>query len=214
MNGLKLQDRLYFGLGRSARYVGRSADAFRSKGPLNPIDPRNRFLRLPATFVSAKGNDAQTVAYGEALWHGIFDGCYTKVGDYLVLPTGTYFVISQEPLLPILCVRTNRTISITRPHMQTSTAANTYGGYTSSQSVLLMSGWPASVLGQSKAGASATGLPSDQASPYWAILVPAPAGILLSPGDIVTDDLGRTAVIAESELTDLGWRMSAKMATT
>jgi hypothetical protein len=36
----------------------------------------------------------------------------------------------------------------------------------------------------------------------------------LSPGDIVTDDLGRTATVAESELTNLGWRINARMATT
>ena len=214
MNGIKLQDRLYLGLGRSARFVGRSTDAFRPNGPFNPLDRQNRFLRLPATFVSAKGSGTRTNSHGEALWHGVFDGSYTRVGDYLVLGTGTFFVISQVPLLPILCVRTNRTISITRPSMQTATAANTYGGYTSSNSVMLMSEWPASVLGENRSGASATGLPGDQTSPYWAILIPAPAGVLLSSGDIVTDDLGRTAVIAGSELTDLGWRISAKMVTT
>jgi hypothetical protein len=214
MNGLKLQDRLYLGLGRSARYVGRSANAFRPKGPHTPLDPENRFLRLPATFVPAKGNDKQTNAYGEPLWHGVFDGSYTHVGDYLVLETGTFFVVSQAPLLPILCVRANRTISITRPNMQTITAANSYGGFTSSSSVMLMDGWPASVLGENRSTASETHLPTDQTIPYWAVLVPAPAGVLLARGDIVTDDVGRTAVIAGSELTDLGWRISAKMATT
>lgn len=214
MNGLKLQDRLYLGLGRSARYVGRSANAYRPKSPFNPLDPTNRFLRLPATFVSAKGNENRTIGYGEALCHGIFDGSYTRVGDYLVMPTGIFFVASQDPLLPILCVRTNRTISVSRPNMQSATAANAYGGYTSGQSSILMTDWPVSVLGENRSSASETKLPSDQAIPYWAILLPAQAGITLSPGDIVTDDLGRTAVIAGSELTDLGWRISAKMATT
>jgi hypothetical protein len=31
---------------------------------------------------------------------------------------------------------------------------------------------------------------------------------------MITDDIGRTAVIAGSELTNLGWRIIAKMATT
>jgi hypothetical protein len=57
-------------------------------------------------------------------------------------------------------------------------------------------------------------LPTDQVVPYWNILLPAIARIVLSPGDLITDDLNRTAVIAGSELTDLGWRISAKMATT
>jgi hypothetical protein len=214
MNGRKLQDRLYLGLGLSARHVGQSADAFRPKGPFKPLDRQNRFLRLPATFVSATGNGGKTNAYGEVLWHGIFDAGYTRAGDYLVLETGTFFVASQEHLLPVLCVKANRIISIVRPNMQTNTANNAYGGYTSGSSAILMENWPASVLGENRSSASATDLPTDQAVPYWNILLPAIACIILSPGDLVTDDLNRTAAIAGTELTDLGWRISAKMATT
>jgi hypothetical protein len=214
MNGRKLQDRLYLGLGLSARHVGQSADAFRPKGPLNPLDNQNRFLRLPATFVSAKGNEGRTNVYGEVLWHGIFDASYTRAGDFIVLGNQIYFVASQVPLLPVLCVKTNRVISIVRPNMQTSTAGNTYGGYTSGSSMMLMNEWPASVLGENRSSASVTDLPTDQAIPYWNILLPALAHIVLSPGDLVTDDLHRTAVVVGSELTDLGWRISAKMATT
>jgi hypothetical protein len=214
MNGQKLQDRLYSGLGLSARHIGRSADAFRPKGPYHPLDPQNRFLRLPATFVSAKGNGERTNVYGDALWHGIFDASYTRPGDYLVLESGTYFVASQDHLLPVLCVKGNRMISIVRPSMQTGAANNPYGGYASGSSVPLMEGWFASVLGESRSSASETDLPTDQTIPYWNILLPAIAHIVLSPGDLITDDLNRMAVIAGSELTDLGWRISAKMATT
>jgi hypothetical protein len=214
MNGRKLQDRLYLGLGLSARHVGQSADAFRPKGPLTPLDNQNRFLRLPATFFSAKGNEGRTNVYGEALWHGIFDASYTQSGDYIVLDTKIFFVASQIPLLPVLCVKTNRVISIVRPNLQTSTASNAYGGYTPGGSVMLMNEWPASVLGENRSSSSVTDLPTDQAIPFWNILLPAVAHILLSPGDLVTDDLRRTAIVVGSELTDLGWRISAKMATT
>ncbi len=124
--------------------------------------------------------------------------------------TGKFFVASQNPLLPVLCVKANRIISIVRPNMQTNTAGNTYGGYTSGSSETLMEGWPASVLGENRSSASETDLPTDQTIPYWNILLPAIARIILSPGDLITDDLNRTAVIAGSELTDLGWRISAK----
>lgn len=214
MNARRLQDRLYLGLGISARHIGQAADAFRPKGPVNPLHPQNRFLRLPATFVSAKGNGGQTNVYGDALWHGVFDASYTRAGDYLVLETGNYFVASQEPLLPILCVKTNRMISIVRPAMQTNAASNSYGGYTSGSSVTLLGGWPACVLGETRSSASTTDLPTDQVIPYWNVLLPAATGVILSPGDLITDDLNRTAVIAGSELTNLGWRISARMATT
>lgn len=214
MNGRKLQDRLYLGAGMSARFVGQTADAFRPKGPFMPLDKQNRFLRLPALFVSAKGTGGQTNVYGEALWHGVFDASYTRVSDYIVLATGTFFIASQDALLPVLCVKTNRVISIVRPGMQTDTAGNSYGGYTPGRSVSLIEGWPASVLGETRSSPSATDLPTDQVIPYWNILLPSVAEIILSPGDLITDDLNRTAALAGAELTNLGWRLSAKMANT
>jgi hypothetical protein len=214
MDGHKLQDRLYLGLGMSARHVGQTTDAFRTSGPFNPLNRQNRFLRLPATFVSSSGNETRANVYGEVLWHGIFDASYTQAGDYLVQETGTFFVASQAPLLPVLCVKTNRIISIIQPNLQTSTASNAYGGYTSGSSAILIEAWPASVLGEIRSNSSTAGLPTDQTVPYWSILLPAVAHVVLSPGDLITDDLGRTAVISSSELTDLGWRINARIATT
>ncbi len=203
MDGRKLQDRLYLGLGLSARIVGRLADAFRPAGPNDPLDRQNRFLRLPAVFLPAKGKDRANV-YGDVLWHGMFDASYTQPGDYIVMDSGIYFVASQDPLLPVLCVRTNRTISIGRPNMQTFAAENGYGGYTPGGSANLMDRWPASVLGEGRSAPSTTNLPTDQGVPFLNVLLPSSAGVILSPGDIITDDLGRTATITGSELTNLG----------
>jgi hypothetical protein len=214
MNGRKLQDRLYLGLGLSARHIGQFADAFRPSGPFDPLDKQNRILRLLATVVSTRGKYSHTNLFGDALWYGVFDASYTRPGDYIVMQSGTFFVASQAPLLPVLCVKTNRLISIARPKMQASIAANSYGGYVLGASTALMSSWPASVLGENRTSHSAADLPTDQVVPYWNVLVPSPAKVVLSPGDVITDDLGRTALISGSELTDLGWRISAKMATT
>jgi hypothetical protein len=98
--------------------------------------------------------------------------------------------------------------------VQAGIAGNAYGGYTSGSSTTLMDGWPASVLGESKSSHSVADLPTDQTVPYWNVLIPSISGVLLSPGDIIVDDLGRTAVIAGSEQTNLGWRLSARMAIT
>ena len=214
MNGRKLQDRLYLGMGLSAKHVGHSADAFRPSSRDKPLARANRFLRLPAAFVPAQGKENRASTYGDPLWHGIFDASYTRVGDYLVTPSGTFFVVSQDPLLPVLCVKANSTISVLRPNVQSNAASNGYGGYVAGRSLALMTEWPASLLRDSKSGPSAAGLPTDQAVPYWTVLVPAVPGVLLSTGDIITDDLGRTAMIAVPEITTLGWRISAKMATT
>ncbi|WP_146101694.1 hypothetical protein [Rhodopila globiformis] len=214
MDSRRLQDRLYFGLGRSARHVGQPADAFRPDGPFDPLKRQNRFLRLPAAFVPAKGGVNAADTYGRPLWHGIFDASYTRTGDYLVLESDTYFIASQAPLLPVLCVTTNRTISIARPTLQTSTGENNYGGFTVNGTMPLMELWPASVLSGGRGGSTSVGLPTDQATMYLDILVPAPNGILLLSGDRISDDLGQSAIISSAELTSLGWRITAKMATT
>ncbi len=202
------------GLGLSARHTGQSTEAFRPSGPFQPLAAENRFLRLPATFTSSYGLYSRTNDFGNALWYGIFDASYTKPGDYLVTPDATYFVASQVSLLPVLCARTNRTISIIKPAAQVNIAGNGYGGYTSGRSTLLITDWPASVLGEGRSSHSVADLPTDQGTPYWNVLVPSPVGVVFSPGDIITDDLGRTAVISGSELTYLGWRIIARMATT
>ncbi len=44
--------------------------------------------------------------------------------------------------------------------------------------------------------------------------MPATPEVILLPSDLMTDDLGRNAVVAAAELTDLGWRMTMKQATT
>ncbi|WP_428486726.1 hypothetical protein [Rhodopila sp.] len=214
MDSLKLQDRHYRALGAAARRVGETTDAFRPIDAVDPLNKNNRFLRLHASFFPVEGGSNHPSGYGMVQWQGIFDASYTRPGDYLVQKLRTFFIAAQQPLLPVLCVETNRIISVTRPHVQTTTASNPYGGYTDTGTSVLMEGWPASVLGLTGRGEPAAGLPTDQTIPYLVILVPALHRIFLSPGDLVSDDIGRSAVITGSELTALGWRLSAKMATT
>ncbi len=214
MGSLRIQDRAYYGLGIAARHVGETTDAYRPSCASYPLSKKNRFLRLPAAFLPKSGDTKQTNSYGIAEWYGIFDASYTKPGDYLVVGNRTFFVAAQDPLLPVLCVLTNCTISITRPDMQISTALNPYGGYQSTAASSVMEGWPASVLGITGRGEPAARLPTDQTVPHLAILLPAWPSTLISPGDLISDDLGRSATVTSSELTELGWRLCAKMATT
>jgi hypothetical protein len=214
MDSKRLQDRQYYGLGIAARRTGDPTDAFRPNGPFRPLDSVNRFLRLAASFLPMGAGATRANGYGLALWQGLFDAAYTMPGDYLVQRHRIFFIAAQQPLLPVLCIQTNRTISVSRPSLQTSAASNPYGGYTGSGTSILMEAWPASVLGETGRGEPAAGLPTDLAIPSIAILLPASPGITLSPGDLISDDLQRSAIIVGSELTDLGWRLTAKLATT
>src|SRR5690242_8986046 len=109
----RLQDRQYRALGKAARHTGRWADAYRPKGAMTPLAPENRYLRLPVAFEPMPGGSSGD-SLEQIFWRGIFDGHYTKAGDYIQLDGRPYFISSQEPLQPIICVRTNRVVSVSR----------------------------------------------------------------------------------------------------
>jgi hypothetical protein len=214
MDPAHLQDRIHWGLNAAARAIGIQTDAYRPAGVSEPLDPTNRFLRLHAAFTAPDGRFARPNGYGEALWHGVFDAAYTRPGDYLVQAGATWFVAAQQRLLPVLCVRTNRVVSFVRPAAPMNTGVNAYGGVTTATNAPLLTNWPANVLGASGGGRPAGDLPSDSSIPYWTVLLPAFPGVILRPSDLMTDELDRNAVVAAAELTELGWRITAKQATT
>ena len=213
MDALKLQDRVRFGQGIAALHIGQSADAYRPKSPYRPTQVEHRFLRFHAAFMPKEGGAARTNSYGNPEWYGIFDASYTKPGDYIVQGSATYFIADQQSFLPVLCVRTNRTISITRPWLQTAAGGVGYGGYINHNTTMVMEDWPVSMLGITDKGEPTSGLPTDQAVPHLTILMPGWETVQISQGDLVSDDLGRNAIITGSELTGLGWRLCAKLAT-
>ena len=211
----RIQDRLQWGMTVAARAAGAPVDAYRPSGVMNPLDPANRYLRLHALFTGMMGKFLRPDGYGETLVHGIFDAAYTQVGDYLVQPGGgTWFIASQEPMLPVLCVRASRVVSLARANAPSATGVNGYGGVTATTTTPLLTDWPASVMGAAGGGQPEAGLPSDSTVPYWTVLLPAFPGVVLLPADLLTDDLGRSAVVSAAELTALGWRLTVKQAIT
>jgi hypothetical protein len=155
------------------------------------------------------------------LWEGYFDAGYSRPGDYIAGPDGVFFIASQPRLGPVLCVRTNRVLSFARPTAPIAAGVNRYVGVQPSATTALLLDWPASVLA---AGTSGRGpLPADAPGVHggsggWAVLLPAArvkgASVLLRPGDLVHDDIGRTGVVSSAELTDLGWRLHVRQAAS
>jgi hypothetical protein len=215
--GTCVPDMIRRGLGSAARGAGDWCDLYRAPDPAAPVRQQNRILRLPAAFV-AVGNARAPVGYGQALWLGIFDFAYTRPGDYLVGADGTFFIASMPRLGPVLCVKTNRTVTLTRPAAPAAAGLSRYGGVRPAETTPLMQGWPASGLGERRAGGrgalpgDAPGLPGGAGG--WQVLMPGVAGVVLRPGDLATDDLGRTGVLESVELTALGWRLSARQEGT
>ena len=196
----------------AARSVGRPTDAYRPAGALGPLHPTNRFLRLHAAFNGIHGGFERPNAYDHPLWNGIFDSSYTRVGDYLVQHGGTWFIAAQQSLMPVLCVRADRVVSFTRAAAPTASGVNTYGGVTAATNIPLLTNWPASVRVASLARAPSADLPGDSAMSHWIVLLPMRTDVTLLVSDLMSDDLGRKAVVSSAELTNLGWRLTVKQA--
>jgi hypothetical protein len=225
MDALALADRVRRACGRAATMLGAWCDAYRPSDATNPLQPQNRFMKLQAAFSSPGGEFAGPTGYGEAAWWGLFDSAYTRAGDYLVRQEsaagagdgGIWFIAQQQPLLPVLCVRTPRMVSFMRPAPSTSSSnsgVGSYGGFTLADATVLLSDYPASVISGYGPGLDPTDLPGDAPPRSWQVLLPTAPGLVLLVGDLMSDDLGRRGVVSSAELTDLGWRLLVKQATT
>ncbi len=209
MDGNRLQDLISRGLGNAARQIGTDYDAFRATSAACPMMGSNRYLRLPAVFSSDTTSFQRPVSFGKAAWSGIFDTGYTQVGDYLRGQAGTFFIAAQQLLLPSLCVLTNRTLSAFRPVVPLELGPTGYSGVTRSTLAPVLTEWPASVLA-GRVGVPGE-LPGEAGTPFWTILLP-PTPVQLLAADLLRDDVGVTYAIASTELTALGWRITAKQA--
>ncbi len=215
MDGERVQDILHRGLGRAGRAVGQWCELLRPRGLSDPLDGGNLVLRLQAAFSAPGGRFARPVAHGGVLWHGIFDAAYTRVGDYLrqresrpgARDGGVWFIAAQQPLSPVLCVRASRVVDVLRAAGPGLPGIGGYGG--TAAPAVVMAGWPAGVLAGGGGGGLA-GLPDEVAGAGWTVLLPAPGGVVLRPGDLLRDDLGRQGVVAGAELSALGWRLRVR----
>lgn len=224
MDGARVQDLISRGLGTAARMVGVRCDAYRPSGPVDPLAPVNRFLQLTAAFNAADSSFRRAQAYGKPVWYGIFDSAYTVPGDYLVECGGTrrWFVAAQPPLLPVVCILTNRVVSFYRPAGPSSAGINGYGGVQRTELLPLLVNWPASVLAGGTGEREPAELPSDVRLGGYSVLLPtAPADrgrpvahALLRSDDLMSDELSRNYVVSSAELSELGWRLLVKLATT
>jgi hypothetical protein len=217
--GERIADAVRRGSGRVAIVLGDWCEAFRASTLDDPLAPQNRFLRLQAEF-APPGNGLRPPGYGGAAWWGTFDSAYTRVGDYVRRPESTpgagdgavWFIASQEPLLPVLCVRTTGMVDVSRPAGPAGRGVNTYGGVVRNAAVPVARRWPASLLAAGGSGAVGAELPARLPSGSWQVLMPAMPGAVLGRGDIVTEASGWTGVISSAELTALGWRLVVREA--
>ena len=214
MDGAKIQQKVYRGYAIAANKIGFPHSQYRPvSADLTGLAPIS--TTLLASFNAEDMTYGKPNKYAKPTWYAIVDGTQTQVGDYLVGAAGTFFIAAQQPLLPILAVECNRTLSFARPQAQSDVGAVTnYEGNTPDTQTPLATGWFASVLQGTKGEKNEVGLPGDVRTPWWAILLPAIPGVTLQSSDLMFDDLGRRYILSSVELTDLGYRCTAMQAQT
>lgn len=214
MDGTRMQALAYKGYRISAAKIGLPHAHYRPSGPLNPLAAGNLLGNLPASFSADNYQYKRPNGYAHPTWTALVDGALTQVGDYLKGPSGTFFIVAQQALLPILTVECNHTVSILRPHAADGIGVLPPGGDEVANELPVMTAWPASLLQGTKGERGDVNLPGDVKTAWSAILLPAVAGVLIHADDVLMDDMGRRHVISSTELTDLGWRLTAAYAGT
>ncbi|MGV2880695.1 hypothetical protein D9O29_05720 [Pantoea vagans] len=200
------------GNGKAAKRLGSSARHYRAISPFNPLKiPPLR--QVCASFVTDYGY-MRAARFGQAVRLGIFDAAGFEAGDMLISGEGTFYVAAMPLLQPIVCVKCEHLVSIRRTAQPHSDAGlQGYGGTTAANEKLIMSGWPASVLLSRGGEQSPLKLPGETRSAWHNILMPAFRDVSVHAGDFVTDEVGHRYVISGTELTDMGWRLTALQVT-
>jgi hypothetical protein len=217
MDAARLNDRVARGMGQAALHLGELHEVFRPRTGFGPLSPANRLLCLNVAFHSEDKDWNRSARYDQPLWFAVHDTAYTQPGDYLHGPSGTFFIAAQPPLLPTVCVLTNRILSFSRADGARQPGSNGYGGVQQREDTPLLDGWPASVLMTSAGSRSGGALPGEPGPANWIVRLPAlhgPRAIELRQDDLMTDEVGTRAVISAIERTELGWRLTATQAIT
>ncbi len=202
MDARTLQDRISKGMGVAARRAGCRTTVYRPGGAVQPISPRNKLLELAVVFTPFGGR--AEAAYGQPLWRGAYDAAYTQAGDYLVAPSATYFVASQQPGLEVQCVLTNRVVSIVRPAPATQGG---YSGFFATSGEAVLTAWPACLM--ESGGQAAGGRVGETRFGGWTLLLPVLPAVP-QVADVVSDDLGGVYVVGSAEQSRLGWRLMVR----
>lgn len=216
MDGRRIQEKVDRGHAIAASRLGQPHRHYRPSGPADPVADANLVGDLPASFSPDNHRYRRPQGHGKAAWTGLWDGSRTAAGDYLVAAAdGTsWFIASQDPLLPMQAIRCNALVDILRPGAAAGFGALPgYGGDIVDGEAALLTGWPASMLDDGRGDGGGVGLPGDVKQPAAELLLPALSGVDLAVADTVNDNLGRRWKVTSAERTSLGWRARLALAT-
>jgi hypothetical protein len=210
MDGATIQQRVYAGRGKAAARIGLSCAIMR---PTGATATHANVGSTPAAFNAGDSTYKAPNMPGDPIWYADIDGRLIQQGDYLVrqVDGAMWYVAGMQQLLPIIVIDCNRMVTVQRAQQSTAPGAVGYGGVTPSSLVTILGSnaqkWGASILIGGRKDQAAN-LPAGVKNAGWRIMLPPSVTVTLTPGDVISDDLGRRYVVDACENTDLGWRMT------
>lgn len=214
MNQAGVQAKIDYGYGKVAQILGQSCQWYRASASDTVIDPTtlkgsvNILINPDPKFLGVKPN-----LYAHPEVAAAFDRTGALAGDvYVTADNQVYFLAAVQPLLASYLINCNHTINVYRPGQDTTTpSADYYGGNVSGTGLPILLNWPASIL-QGTKGEVDTGIVGATRTPWVAILFPAFGDIQIDTNDLLIDETNERYQISSTELTDLGWRLTATYA--
>ena len=214
IDGFTIQNRVNKGLRIAASRVGFPFDVFRPGDAMAPLDPLYRMATIKAAFdASTSYAFTKPNGYGQAVWGMLADPDKIAVGDYLTSDAqGTFFVAAMQPLLPLMAVGCNDTISLLRVTAPQAFGAVDYRVDVVAQERPVFAGWPVSMLRVGTGRRNGDGIPGEEPNAEFSVLLPIMPGVPAPrAGDVAVNAAGARLSLMYVEASDLGFRMTARL---
>ena len=218
MDQCRLQARINYGLGRAARHLGAPVDICRPTDASSDNWTCIDFGRMAKMEVDPDYGHKRPADIGKPRYYLLGDCTGLCPGDYLRGNQGTFFIASMEPNVGALCEVCNRTLDL----LETADAANPdAGGYstnpdgrTDATDVLLLKGWPASVLTKTRGDTPPSKLPGDVRAAYFEVLLPLVVPIEITQNMRLRDETGQSYEVTTAEKSPQCWRLLVQQENT
>ena len=211
MDGARLQALVSRGYAKAGAVTGAAYTQYRPADPLAPLATALATITASFDAKAAYGFNAPN-EYGDARWYGLLDTAAVQPGDYLTGQLGTFFVAAVQPLLPCFCINCSAVLDLLRVPANSAPGQQGYSAAYGASETLVLSGWPASLLFGGRGSRGEAGLPGELPLASYLVLLPALLGAAVQPGDVLRDADGLRYTVQSAELSDLGWRIYARLA--
>lgn len=210
MDAARIAAKVRYGYGKAAVKLGTTALLFRPSGSGDPVAPGSQY----ATGLAAVDNDplfgfSRSNRFGNPVVYALMDATGVLIGDYMQLDGITYFITATDGFTACSMVQCNRIVTVLR-HATGTAGAGHYEGERTPLTALATN-WPASMLLGARQIKGDAGLPLDTTMKGASVLLPSTVPGILRTSDLLTDDAGRRFTVSGSELSPLGWRLTAEI---